>query len=66
MTPPPELRADVARSLYESWVQEDFTNEYCSWEQLQGKDVWLDRADAAIAVFLAWVEQEWVRVERID
>lgn len=44
------LREDIARALYEHWIKEDLANEYCCWDLLLGKEQWLDRADAVLAV----------------
>jgi len=62
MTPTPELREEVARAVgavliprYEEW-------HVC---ELHGDEQRVI-ADAAIAATLAWVDREWVRVERLD
>jgi hypothetical protein len=46
----PEVREEIGRALYDHWVEEDFANEYCSWDQLPDKAIWLSRADRILAI----------------
>jgi hypothetical protein len=48
--PTESRRVSIARALYEHWVEEDFTGEYASWDDLDDKATWLERADAVEAV----------------
>lgn len=38
----------AAKALYEHWVEEDWPNEYCSWEQLRDQQTWIERATVAL------------------
>lgn len=38
----------AAKALYEHWVEEDWPNEYCAWEQLPDQQTWRERATVAL------------------
>jgi hypothetical protein len=44
-----EMIERMAKALYDDWVKEDFTEDYCAWDLLPGKDMWRQRARATLA-----------------
>jgi hypothetical protein len=53
------IRERIARALYEHWVSEQF-EEFVSWERLQGKDLWRERADAILTLLSSCIDEEMV------
>ena len=68
MTPPPELREEVARVMWQAEsLRARGAARLIPWaeETPSTQEAWLDLADAAIAAVLAWVDQEFVAIERL-